>query len=171
MRRHLSPIYQSINPNLAVCILFHLTLSHTAGTPYPLSTTQPRCNRPNAYATISPLPATFVSSRLVYPHLDYLASYFNPISHLYTFSRDATYPSTLQPHNLSIALYHGTSIISFPHCSLMSCFASLAAVIEEMVLVPKLSQVNGLIGRQKTAENAGPMQDRDRHRRRFAGTV
>ena len=141
-----SVAYQSINPNLAVYILFHLTLSHTASTPSPLPTAQPRCNHPNA--TISSLPATFISSRLVYPHLDYLASYFNPISHLYTFSRDAmsfpfraTYPSTLQPHNPSAALYHGTSITSFPHCSLMSCFASLAAVIEEMALVPKLRRV------------------------------
>lgn len=58
-----SVAYQSISPNLAVYILFHLTLSHTAATPSPLSMTpQPRCNRPNA--TIILLPATFISSRL-----------------------------------------------------------------------------------------------------------
>ena len=60
-----SVAYQSISLNLAVYILFHLTLSHTAATPYPLSTTtQPRCNRPNA--TIISLPATFISSPLIW---------------------------------------------------------------------------------------------------------
>lgn len=68
-----------------------------------------------------------------------LLATFNPIPHLYTFSRDAiSFHSVLhlQSHNLSTALYHGTFIISFPHCPLMSCFASLAAVIEEWYWFP-----------------------------------
>jgi len=154
--------HEAARINLSISIWQSISSpSHTTSTPSPLSITPPRCSHPNTNV-ISPPP-------LHLSHLDWfsliwtiLLATFNSISHLFT-SRvmqyhstfRATYPNTLQSHNLSTALYHGTFIISIPHCPLMSCFASLAAVIEEMILVPRTESNKWSYRRRK-------MQDRCR---------